>query len=71
MFTITLPFAASLVVLLLSLTHMLHNNVCTACVMPKQGGSVAVHRASQPSVLEDPGLDGFVHMNMIDDLLTE
>lgn len=28
-------------------------------------------RASQSSILEDAGLDGFVHMNMIDDLLTE
>lgn len=38
------------------------------------GGSskdAAGARASASSIMEDGGLDGFVHMNMIDDLLTE
>eukprot|EP00775_Hariotina_reticulata_P007116 gene7116-7330_t len=42
-----------------------------SAVPAAKGGSGAVQRASQSSVPEDPGLDGFVHMNMIDDLLTE
>jgi hypothetical protein len=48
------------------------NRILLGTAVPQAAASQS-NRTSHSSIsqMDDPGLDGFVHMNMIDDLLTE
>jgi hypothetical protein len=55
----------------LSLTSCLIVCVCLCPQAPNDAPAAAQRATSAVSVMDDAGLDGFVHMHMIDDLLTE